>query len=730
MRWALGLVVGAWAVSVGESVRAADPPAPAPADAPAPAPETPKGIVTTPTPAVTTSPTNPVAVAAGPVVDAGHRPYAIQVWVVVDPRARLDERGREVLLDSWRGLVQRFVGPPWQLEVVEGPGPLIGGNLEAVSADTVAAATSGKDKGWLIRVASDEADGFVLTGREFDAETLRLGEVVRRRVAFPCDVARGLLDLSLSMFSPVAEVGDKEDGLVKVVVRGGALPAASLAGRVVAPGTTFRLIRLNYTDAARKVIARSVKTNEPLIKDVPHSFLRVETVDGPAAMCSVVSGVRDPLTKKAVRSRVVALGIKPTSVASRYWFVIPPERSKDPAIKRETAPPRPAPGYVLTFRDVPNGTPRPLGITDREGRITLPSEYSNQLVILRLQAGGSEPVVEFPAMPGESDREQMIPIQSKPEAVALQTHVNAIRDELVDLVGIRARLEARIKPRIEGERWDEARELIAQFHKLPDRKVFETRLKALTDKATLDQRELKRPILTRTAQALLADAQALVDRYLVDATVEGYEESLKEHDNPPKPGGQAAAPAPVATASAAPAVPAAGGNTPFGNPFSDAIAGSAPVDYAPPDGMFHVTMPAPTKPINLDQSFNGVATRLRIYPAQGLNKSLYLVMVSDQPVALDAAGQDAFIKGYLATLTQQGGQAQVSGNRAVSAGNLSGREMDVTFAANPKFPKGGAGRVRILFRDRTVFVLTILAGTEQLPPLIDPFFSSFRLTGF
>ena len=41
-------------------------------------------------------------------------------------------------------------------------------------------------------------------------------------------------------------------------------------------------------------------------------------------------------------------------------------------------------------------------MTDRAGRIVLKPGFASGLVILRLLAADSEPMVEFPVMPGES----------------------------------------------------------------------------------------------------------------------------------------------------------------------------------------------------------------------------------------------------------------------------------------------------------------------------------------
>jgi len=686
-------------------------------------PEPPKAAGTDSQPAAGAPAPEAGAVIKPAAVDLGSRPYSILAWVVVDPRARIDAQGRAILIETWRSLARRFVGPPWQLEVADGPGPLLGGDLDHASADAIAAAAPGRDKAWLIVIGPDGGDGFALAGREFDATTLRLGQVTRHHVTFPADAPRGLLDLALALFSPVAAIGEQAGGGVKITVQGAGLPAADPVGRVIAKGSTFRLIRLNYD--LKGVIARYKNTNAPIIKDVPHSFLRVDTIEGPVATCSIISGVRDPLTKRALRSKVVALGIKPAAIPSRFRFVIPPERPKAPTERRELPPPKPAGGFILTFRDFPNGSPRPVGITDRDGRIVLPANFSDKIVVLRLQAGSNEPLVEFPAMPGEYPEEQRIPVQPKPEAVVLETAVNALRDELVDLVGIRARLEARMKTRRDAERWDEARELAAQYRKLPNRKSFEDRLNQLKQKATEDQRALKRPILTLTAQALMADATALVDRFLKDDVIEDVEDDLKSHGGV-KVAAAPPAPAPAAGAAPIPApAPAAGAPVPAPTPAAAAIPAGW-VDFTPPDGSFRIAFPVTPTTQSRTESVNGQSLSITMYVCEKDGQAFFAT-ANSLPGELPPAGRDAFFQASEDGMAARMPGARFVSRRPITLGALPGREAEYTIPKGALLPSDGTLRVRIYLDNRRSLIVMYLgeAAKAHTPP-VDAFLDSIR----
>jgi hypothetical protein len=432
------------------------------------------------------------------------RPYKIRAWVAVDPRARLDEVGRDRLISGWQGLVRRFVGAPWDLEVAAGDGPLATETLEALKPSQVAPLAADCDKAWIIQIEAEDM-GFAFTAREYDVVTRRLGPACRRPAPFPADASRALLVLSQDIFAPTAEIGPKVGGGVQITVRGASLPAASPAGRIVKPGSVFKPLRIYYKD-----------DGTPLkIEEIRRSFLRVLALDGPIARCDIVSSLRDPLSGRVVRKNaLVALGVKPASIPTRLRYI------EDGPDKRPVA------GHTLTAKTVPDGTPQEVGTTDREGRVSVESGFSDGLVIFRLLAANIEPIDEFPAMPGETLTERTVVVRLKPETVALETELNSLRDELIDLVATRARIESRLKARAEGDKWDEVETLLDEYRKLTPRDEYVNRLAKLKDDAAHRQAETKKAILTKTAQTLVTDTQALIDRYLDDDMFKAYADAL------------------------------------------------------------------------------------------------------------------------------------------------------------------------------------------------------------
>jgi hypothetical protein len=169
-------------------------------------------------------------------------------------------------------------------------------------------------------------------------------------------------------------------------------------------------------------------------------------------------------------------------------------------------------------------------MTDRTGRIVLKPGFAKGLVILRLLAADSEPIAEFPVMPGESGENRDIPIDPKPLTVSFQVKLEALRDEVIDLVAQRARLEKRLEARLQGEDYAAIELGLKEYALLPGRKVFADRLASLKDEAAKEQARTKTAVLTKNIQARFNDLQALIARYLDAEAFDSYREALEHKD--------------------------------------------------------------------------------------------------------------------------------------------------------------------------------------------------------
>jgi len=431
------------------------------------------------------------------------RPYRISFHLQCDPSARIDLAGRADLLREWQVLERRFIGPPWAVTVEPPSSPLASLDFETLEADAFAGLSS-FDKVWMVRISRPPSEmGLIFTGREYDTAARRLGALQQKVIHSLGDVPRALLEFTLDLFNPTAEITDEEGGRALLKVQGAAITPASPIGAVVSKGTVFLPLRVSLRDGKLQ------------ISRIPFTYLLTESVEGPVARCAIVTALRDPLTRRVTRANsLAALGLKPGTTPVRLRFVTRADKA-------------PAAGYTVTARRVPDGQPHELGTTDRSGRIVLRPGFANGLVIIRLLAGSVEPMVELPMMPGERTDEREIPFDARPLTVALESQLDSLRDEVVDLVAIRARLEARMKARLDGEDWAELEATLKEFALLTPRDEFAQRLTKLKEDAADHQRKAKTAVLTRTAQAQISDLQSMIDRYLDDETYKAYADALE-----------------------------------------------------------------------------------------------------------------------------------------------------------------------------------------------------------
>ncbi len=433
------------------------------------------------------------------------RPYRVSFHLACDPSARIDAARRAELLQQFQVLLKRFIGPPWNVTIEPASSPLASADLATILPPAFGAFSS-FDKVWVVTVSRAETGAALgLVGLEYDTASRRLGALQRRHVNTTKDLPRALVEFALDLFSPTAEITGQEGGGATLKVQGGAITPASPVGAVVTKGMVFIPLRLV-----------SLRDGKLQILRIPFTYLQVESVEGPEAQCSIISAMRDPLSKRMARpNSLAALGIKPGNTPLSLRFVTKPDQT-------------PAAGYTLTARTVPNGQPRDLGMTDRAGRIEVQPGFANGLVILRLLAGNVEPMVELPIMPGEyRPDEQPIAFDPKPQTVALESRIDSLRDEVVDLVALRARLESRMKARLDGEDWSALDATLKEFAKLTPREEFVKQLSKLKDDAASEQAKKKTAVLTKTALAQINDLQSMIDRYLDDDTYRAYVDALE-----------------------------------------------------------------------------------------------------------------------------------------------------------------------------------------------------------
>ena len=132
-------------------------------------------------------------------------------------------------------------------------------------------------------------------------------------------------------------------------------------------------------------------------------------------------------------------------------------------------------------------------------------------------------------MPGASESEQARPaFDPLPQAITLETRLNSLRDRVIDMVAIRARLEAQLKGRYDSEDFTGAEESLKEFAKLPPKSKFAEELDEMRKNGALAQSTSKSAVMTKTVQAQIAELEALIDRYLDDEGFNAFADALSK----------------------------------------------------------------------------------------------------------------------------------------------------------------------------------------------------------
>jgi len=655
-------------------------------------------------PATTQSKDTPKPEAAKP---SELRPYKIKAWVSIDPHARGDPRGRETLIAGWKVLVARFIGAPWQLEISEDEGPLTTNTLDSITPDMVIPAAKGFDKAWMIRI-EPSADGFSFAGREFDAPTAQVGLLSRRPASVLSDGPRALLQLSLDIFAAASDVTEVTGKKCKVRVQGSMIPAATPLGQVVSVGSVLRPSRIFYKPDGGIMRLDVIKS----------TYIVVDQLNAGIASCTVYSALGNPLTTKVVgNAKMVAVGLKPASIPTRLRFTFyNPDAPLIPGTRVEE---RPAAGYTVVSTTLPNGTPREVGTTDREGRLVLEPGFADGLVNLRLMAAGTEPLSQFPIMPGEMIEEKVMNrIDPRSATVTIESEAFALRDEIIDLIAVRKRLEARMKVRIESDppNWEEVKNLLEQYRNIPSREALEKRLDVLNTTLNAEAEKNKRSkVKTPTATRLLTEVDNLIKGYLND---EDYNAIFDAYQR-----GQAQEAANKSVGKALPkAMALAGGN----RSNAPGLQGAAGADFAPIGGGFTVAMPG-----NPNQSITKTpdgSSEIKTYRVVDPVKGAMSVSFWDYPLAISASDIPRVIDAERDRLVAAVPGGKITAERVISSGGIEGKQID--FEGLP--PKTGEPFVttsRILLVNSRIFNVTVTGTKAMLAAApANEFLNSFRST--
>jgi hypothetical protein len=354
---------------------------------------------------------------------------------------------------------------------------------------------------WLGVVAT--TGGYDLSCREFDVATRRWGPALRVAVAQRLMLSDACFRALTDLFSPLARIETTaDDARVRLQLKGGKLPPPPGAARLAAPGDAF----LPLLRRAR----RGRETSDDGLAVIPWTILlAAEQVDGDL-VADVETALRRPF---AVRRRgnveQLAIGLPQAASPAKVHFFA---RSR---------PDEPLVGYEVFRVPFGGGAPDLVGVTDRDGMIAVPPSArrattlllrSDAQVLAKLVvAGGVADVIDAP-------------IADDAVRLAAQAEVQAVREELVDLVARRAIMIARAKALLKKKKVGEARQLVSALNELPTPSTFTSRINSARDRLpTSDD-----PRVRQTVDGLFDSTRELLARFLDLRTVANLQAEVNE----------------------------------------------------------------------------------------------------------------------------------------------------------------------------------------------------------
>lgn len=463
--------------------------------------------------------TKEASATVGESVSIENLPYLIDLRFSVSDDVALDASSAKQILADADALGQRVVGPAWKVTShwAEGqvwdtafdswtqwPEPLTYDRKEKRDGEKV----------WLVRARSGAAPGTLeLVGREFDRASGIFGPS-RRRTTSVADLSRGLIELCLDIFRPVAEVAGFEGGDVRLRVRGSALAAAK-GGGVLHPGQSFQLVRL-FFERGGKFAASTVE---------PWTYLKIVKTDESEASASLISSFRDPIGRRYRQTnKLIAMALTPADLPTTFQF------SQLVVAGGATPVRHPVAGYKAEIHEWPDGPVRATALTDRDGRLQVSPPEGLDFFGVRLVGGALEPLLDVPVLAG--DQVPAILADTKPAAVEFQQRLIAYRDDILDSLARRFVIEARLADRTKASDWPRVSELIREWRNTPIPTGFSSTLAQWKQTAQRRQIQERKAIYTQANQALMAELEALASRY-EGQEIDVFEESLEKRSNQP-----------------------------------------------------------------------------------------------------------------------------------------------------------------------------------------------------
>ncbi len=466
-------------------------------------------------------------------------PYRVRILIAASNAPAL-RQVPDQLVEELAPRLENLLGAAWQIDVASegglrqfpqhtaptpgqpgasaaetGQSPRLPANIWQLPAEATDAALlpeewlkADYDKVLLLRV-DPAIDGWRVAAREWDAATWRLGPVLEYPVRQPAKLRDTAVRALLAAFRPLARIERVETGKggqqATLRLRAGGLPTRDSDLQLAHAGQLFcPIVRLNDREGR---LRRDREGNRMLPQPVPWTFMVAEDVRGSEASCRVQSGLSAPLSaSRRGRMEQLALRVVPRPGATRLTLLD----------RRE--PHEPIAGCEVFLQRPDETSTTLLGRTDRAGNVEI-SPADDPLVILLVRSG-QQLLARLPMVAGFAT-ELTAYLPDDTLRLEAEAFVTALQEQLVDAVTRRQVLLTRAEAQLDAGRAAEARELLAQLQRLPDREILRRRL--VTRRSQLRSAD---PHVQRQIESLFSDTSKLLDSHLDPSPVEALSQAI------------------------------------------------------------------------------------------------------------------------------------------------------------------------------------------------------------
>lgn len=416
--------------------------------------------------------------------------YRLRVLVLFD----LPPTSEQLLSSTLpRHLQQRTtasIGALWNLDIVV-PDPSeshqIRQSIEDVPAEILASLAENCDKLVLLDISS-EGSGYLLRCRVYDAFVQRWAASLDGEVATIAEIPETAFWMLRETFAPVAyfQSDPEDDQRVTLAWKGSALPGKANANSWISAGDILVPI-------VRRV-DRDGKAIEDGVEQVDWTFFEVGD-DGKAASARLWSHTKRPF---GVRRRG---NIDHNAILARGSLEPVTVRTESRITEN-----LPLAGLDI-YRQIPGQeSTTPVGKTNLQGEVQVtPGQHLLEMIYIK---SGSQVLAKLP-ISFSTDQVVSVPLVDDPARLEAEAKINAVREELIDLVARRMILASRVRKQIKAGESKQAESLLRQLEELPGRAQFDQMLAKQEQVSRSDN-----PMVQKRIDKLFADTRVVLGHFL------------------------------------------------------------------------------------------------------------------------------------------------------------------------------------------------------------------------